>query len=125
MQIKMSIESRATPYLTSINSLTDRHIARPTSFATCSLALLPCHNSLAIYFTSSTSTYKKNRNKNKRQKNFNLVIFYSKYNNQKYVDIPTKNLYKKLNLCTIYKETLGLVLVHVFVWSINHTYALC
>ena len=37
---------------------TDRHIPRPTSFTCCSLALLPCHNSLTIYITSSTSTYK-------------------------------------------------------------------
>lgn len=46
-------------YLTSINSFTDRHIPRPTSFANWSLALRPCHSSLATYITSSTSTYKK------------------------------------------------------------------
>lgn len=53
-------------YLTSINSFMARHIPLPTSFAAWSLALRPCHNSLTMYITSSTSTYR-----NKRRTNFN------------------------------------------------------
>lgn len=55
-------KEKENQYLTSINSLTDRHIPRPTCSIDRSLALLPCHNSFTMYITSATSTLKKGTN---------------------------------------------------------------